>query len=134
MFRETFRSLPSAGPLPVVALESFLLHSRNLIEFFWDGSPSGTILPKDFGAPAARDKDQGFKDLRDAISQLVSHLSWDRVELYELRPQDWRYARLKDIYDGVRAKAERFFAAIPGDHHPWFTAEFFPGEYKHWIA
>ena len=131
MFRETFGSLPATGPIPVVMLETFLVHTRNLIEFFWDGSPGGAILPKDFGAPTARDKDATWQGLRDAISQLVSHLTWDRVD-HELRPQDWSYSRLKDIHDDVRAKAERFFATVPRERHSWFTAEFFPKEYEHW--
>ena len=131
MFRETFGRLPAAGPLPVLVLEAFLVHTRNLIEFFWDGAPSGAILPKDFGAPAARDKDPAFEDLRHSISQLVSHLTWDRVD-HELRPQDWSYSRLQRIHDAINTKAQRFFTAVPRDRHVWFSAEFFPKEFEHW--
>ncbi len=132
MLRKTFTTMPITGPISVVTLETFLVHARNLIEFFWDGSPRGTILPKDFGVPAKRDKDLELKGLRDEISQLVTHLSWDRVEVHELRPQDWGYSRLKEIYDRIQSKATNFFAAVPREGHAWFTADFFPREYENW--
>jgi hypothetical protein len=133
VFRKIFGAVSPDGAIDVVLLEAFLLHARNLIEFFFDGAPSGNILPKDFGAPAARDKDSDMQTLREEINQLVSHLTWQRVTVHELRPQDWSYSRLKRVHDAIRLKAKVFFGAIGEERH-WFTAEAFPEEYKHWAS
>jgi hypothetical protein len=134
IFRTIFQAISSSGPIDVVLLEGFLLHTRNLIEFFFDGAPVGNILPKDFGAPAARDKNSEMQELRSEINQLISHLTWQRVTKHELRPQDWSYSRLNRIYESIQSKARSFFIAIPEDRHSWFTANAFPEEYKHWVS
>ena len=69
----------------------------------------------------------------EEISQLVSHLTWARVDVHELRPQDWSHTRVKAIHDGVRAKAEEFFRALPEERRAWFSSDVFPNEYKHWM-
>jgi len=81
MARTIFASIPPDPPIDIVLLETFLVHIRNLIEFFWDGAPKRAILPKHFGAPLSRDKDPEIKALHEEISQLLSHLTWDRVEV-----------------------------------------------------
>jgi hypothetical protein len=134
MLRTIFGAISSTGPVDVMLLEAFLLHTRNLIEFFFDGAPVGNILPKDFDAPAARDKNSEMQQLRSEINQLVSHLTWQRVTEHELRPQDWSYSRLKRIYDSIQSKARSFFLAIPRERHSWFVATAFPEEYKHWVT
>jgi len=116
----------------VVILEDFLVHTRNLIEFFWDCAPRGAILPKDFGAPARRDKDLEMRTLHEEISQLLSHLTWARVEVHELHPQDWSYERARRIYDAIRGKAETFFKSLPEDRRAWFISDVFPNEYQYW--
>jgi hypothetical protein len=132
MLRTTFKSIPATGPIDVVILESFLVHARNLIEFFYNGAPKRAILPKDFGGPGARDKNATMKGLHDEISQLVSHLTWDRVVIHELRPQDWSHGHLEEIHDAIQAKARATFAAIPSERHAWFTCDPFPDEFRHW--
>jgi hypothetical protein len=134
MLRSTFASLPAHGPIPVVALEGFLLHSRNLIEFFWDCAPKGAILPKDFGAPRRRDKDPTIAKLHDEISQLVSHLTWARVEVHELSPNDWSHQRLTKIWKDIGDKARAFFHAISSEQCRAFSAAPFPEEYRNWIG
>ena len=134
MLRTTFDRIPQTGPIDIIGLEGFLLHARNLIEFFWDGAPKHAILPKHFGAPRRRDKDAAVAALRDEISQLLSHLTWERVEVHERRLQDWSHARLKRIRDDIAQKARAFFQAIPQDRQAWFGAEAFPQEYKQWVA
>jgi hypothetical protein len=131
IFRKIFGAISRSGPIDVVLLEAFLLHTRNLIEFFFNGAPKGNILPKDFGASAGRDKDAEMQELRSEINQLVSHLTWERVTVHELRPQDWSYSRLERTYDSIQSKAKLFFLAIPKERLSWFTAEVFPEEYKH---
>ena len=130
----TFASIAPDSPINVVKLEAFLVHARNLVEFFWNGAPKRAILPKDFGAPSSRDKDPVMKRLHDDISQLVSHLTWDRVEVHELRPQDWSHARLNTIHDSIREKARAFFKAIPGERHAWFSSGVFPNEHRFWTT
>jgi len=132
MLRVTFTRIPLDGPVDVVDLEGFLLHARNLIEFFWDGAPKGAILPKDFGPPKKRDKDAATADLRDEISQLLSHLTWERV-VHERRSSGWTYERLQGIRDAIAKKAQAFFLAIPPDRHAWFDVKAFPQEYRQWM-
>jgi len=132
MLRVTLQYSIQHDALDIVALEAFLLHTRNLLEFFYDGSSTGAILPKDFGAPRARDKSATSADLRDEISQLVSHLTWDRVVKHELRTQDWSNGRLQRIHDDIKVKAAAFFAAIPQDSVEWFSSPAFPHEYRYW--
>jgi hypothetical protein len=134
MLRTAFGRMSPTGPMDVVLLEVFLLHARNLIEFFFDGAPRKSILPKEFGAPAARDKDPATGTLRDDISQLLSHLTWDRVTVHESKRLDWSYRRTKSIHDSIQAKARSFFGSIPKDRQPWFFAAEFPEEYKHWLS
>ena len=134
MIRTIFEAISPDDPILAVNLEGFLLHARNLIEFFFDGAVTRGILPKDFGAPAARDKDDEMKELRDEISQLVSHLTWERVTVHELRGQDWSYDRLSSIYEGIRSKAQAFFSAIPGEGHEWFSTDDFPAESRNWTC
>ena len=112
MLRTTFERVLESGPIEVVTLESFLVHARNLIEFFFDGAGKRAVLPKDFGGPRGWDKDPSMAALRNKISQLVSHLTWDRVTIHELQSQDWSYPRLKDIYDRLRSKAQETFSEI----------------------
>ena len=73
-----------------------------------------------------------MKDLRNDISQLVSHLTWDRVETHEARQLDWSLGRLRDISDQIRGKASAFFKDI-GERQSWFSHDWFPGEYREWI-
>lgn len=129
MFRTTFALFVPTTPASVVDLESYLLHTRNLIEFFWDGAPSGALLPKDFGGAPTRDKDVDFKRTRDDISQFLSHLTWDRVTQ---DPASWSYQRLRAMHDGVRTKARSFFKSVPAEHLVWFGVQAFPNEYVHW--
>ncbi len=133
MLRTTFRAIRKDEPIPIILLEAFLLHTRNLLEFFYDGGPTGAILPKDFGLPANRDKDARVAGLRADISQLVSHLTWQRVTVHELRSQEWSYHRLETIFEAVHAKAKAFFAGLSTIEQGWFSAGEFPDEFKNWI-
>lgn len=132
MLRSTLAQAHLNAPTDAIVLESFLIHARNLIEFFFDGAPKRAVLPKDFGAPSRRDKDQTIKSLHDEISQLVSHLTWDRVTDHETRAQDWGHKRLQDIHDAIRLKAKQFFANIPHERVAWFASARFPHEYGFW--
>jgi hypothetical protein len=129
MFRTTFAQFAPTTPVSIVVLESFLLHARNLIEFFWDGAPKRAMLPKHFGGIATRDKDVDFKTIHSDISQFLSHLTWDRVTR---DPTHWSYDLLRKLHEGVRSKAEAFFAEVPSDRLTWFTTPDFPSEYLKW--
>jgi hypothetical protein len=117
----------------VVMLEGFLVHTRNLIEFFWDCAPKGAILPRDFGAPARRDKDPEIAELHDQISQLLSHLTWARVQVHEPQPPDLGYGRARSVYGAIAAKAEMFFQGLSAEHRGWFSSRAFPDEHRHWL-
>ena len=117
----------------VIMIEAFLVHARNLIEFFWDGSPKGAILPKDFGGPARRDKNPEIAELHDQISQLLSHLTWARVQLHEPDPPDLGYGRGRWVFEAIAGKADTFFKGLPEDRRKWFSAKGFHDEYRHWI-
>lgn len=134
MFRTVYASFPVAGPLDAARLESFLIHTRNLIEFLFDGGPQRAVLPKDFGGCAVRDKSGEMRALRDEISQLVSNLTWDRVTVHEPKVQDWSHARLSRINDLMRKKASEVFGSIPAECHGWFASDAFPNELQHWLG
>ena len=129
MFRSTFTQFNATKPVSVVVLESYLLHARNLIEFFYDGAPKRAMLPKHFGGVTARDKDVSFKTFHSDISQFLSHLTWDRVTR---TPANWNYELLQKIHGGVRSKAQVFFGEVPSDRLNWFTTADFPSEYLNW--
>ena len=131
MLRSIFFRLRGQDP---IVIESFLVHARNLIEFFWDCAPKGAILPKDFGAPAQRDKDPAVAELHDQISQLLSHLTWARVQVHEPDPPDLGYGRGRWIYDAIAKKAAAFFAALSEESRKWFSAKGFVNEYQHWMG
>jgi hypothetical protein len=116
-----------------VLIDGFLVHARNLIEFFWDRAPTGAILPKDFGAPPRRDKNPEVAKLHAEISQLLSHLTWDRVQVHEPDPPDMGYARARWIYDAISGKADSFFRGMSEEQRGWFTSTFFSNEYLHWL-
>ena len=117
----------------VFVVEAFLVHTRNLIEFFWDCAPKGAILPRDFGAPAKRDKDPEIGTLHDQISQLLSHLTWARVQVHEPDPPDLGYARGRWVYEAIASKAATFFKGLSEDRRKWFSAKGFHDEYRHWL-
>jgi hypothetical protein len=128
--RETLHFVRGKSYVSRAMLESYLVHTRNLIEFFFDGATKGAMLPKDFGARSGRDG--SMRALRQEISQLLSHLTWARVDIHELRPQDWSYSRLSKTFDAIRAKAVAFMAELPEEERVWFTCDAFPNEYRHW--
>jgi len=130
MLRSLFLRLRGQDP---IMIESFLVHVRNLIEFFWDCAPKGAILPKDFGAPARRDKDAAVAELHDQISQLLSHLTWARVQVHEPDPPDLGYGRARWIYDAIALKADAFFKGLSEDNRKWFSARGFVNEYQQWM-
>ena len=133
MLRTSLGLMERAG-VSAPILESYLVHARNLIEFFWDGAPRGALLPIDFGAKRNRDKSPEIADLRNEISQLVSHLTWQRVEVHELRTQDWSLDRLKHIFTDVQMKAAEFLGDLPPEKREWFSSDAFPEEYRHWLV
>jgi hypothetical protein len=130
ILRETLHFVRGTSYVQRAMLETYLVHTRNLIEFFFDGAPRGAILPKDFGASPHRDG--SMRSLHTEISQLLSHLTWARVNIHELRPQDWSYTRLSKTFDAVRAKAVAFLAELPEPQRQWFTCDAFPHEFRHW--
>ena len=75
-----------------------------------------------------------MKALRGEISQLVSHLTWDRVTTHEARHQDWSLDRLAALYEHIRVKARETFTSIPEERQEWFATEDFPDEFARWTA
>lgn len=130
IFRETLGFVRGTSYVHRAMLETYLVHARNLIEFFFDGAPRGAILPKDFGVSSHRDG--SLRSLHDEISALLSHLTWARVNTHELQPQDWSFPRLSKTFDAIRAKAVAFLADLPEAERQWFTCDAFPNEFRHW--
>ena len=130
MLRTIYSVLRAQDP---IMIEGFLLHTRNLIEFFWDHASTGAILPKDFGALVARDKDLEIDRLYKEISQLLSHLTWARVQVHEPNPPDLGYGRARQVYDAIGAKAEKFFRALSEEQRSWFSSDAFPNEHSRWL-
>jgi len=130
MLRTIYGHLRGQNP---IMLEGFLVHARNLIEFFWDCAPKGAILPKEFGVSPTRDKNLEIAELHDQISQLLSHLTWARVQVHEPDPPDLGYGRARWLHDAVAEKADAFFNALPEDRRKWFSSRRFPDEYLHWL-
>ena len=112
-----------------VVLESFLLHFRNLIEFFGRPDPRGTDLsirkPESFWADAAnRPADLALTRLRkqdlwakyegtnpSSISKYLQHCTEHRIYA-----KDWP---VSDMYNEIRVAMEEFERLLPDRTRPW---------------
>ena len=113
-----------------VVLESFLLHFRNLIEFFGRPDPRGTDLsiqkPEGFWTDAAnRPADAVLARLRNpdlwakyegtnnpySISKYLQHCTEHRVDA-----KDWA---VSDMYNEIRVAVDEFERLLPDTTRPW---------------
>lgn len=113
-----------------VVLESFLLHFRNLIEFFGRPDPRGTDLsiqkPESFWPDASnRPKDGELTQLRksdlwtkyegatnpDSISKYLQHCTEHRIDA-----KDWPVG---DMYNEIRTTVDEFERLLPDRTRPW---------------
>ena len=103
--------------------EAFLVHYRNLIDFFYErkGRPSdaraadymdGLIVWKPNRPPWVASE-------RERCHKLLAHLTYDRVEYAESDLMTWD--DLEDKTDHLRAEWLAFLAALPPARREWFA-------------
>jgi hypothetical protein len=113
-------------PLINIALETFLLHYRNLRHFLNPRDPvyADDILAEDFFAatvvPPEFEHQPGKRmdDLTTKLNKQLAHLSYTRLD-YEGKPEKkWNASEL------LRAAVEgllRFISSLPSEHKCWFA-------------
>lgn len=100
------------------ALESFLMHARNLLEFLFFGPKRrdrwpDLVIAEDFLErpdewPAVRgEMDPALTDLWDRTGQELMHLTYGRLTVQDKR---WYFLELAEAMNAV---LERFFALVP---------------------
>ena len=112
-----------------VVLESFLLHFRNLIEFFGRPDPRDTYLsiykPEGFWSDAARPSESVFAQLLrpdlwtkyegatnpDSISKYLQHCTEHRIDA-----KDWP---VSEMYNEIRTTVDEFERLLPDRTRPW---------------
>lgn len=134
MFRETARQLEKdkwQGEFHKwVVLESFLLHFRNLIEFFGDPEPRDTDLSIE--RPDSFWTDSATRPAADVLAGLRKHDLWTKYEgannpdsiskylqhctEYRIDAKDWA---VSDMYNELRATVDEFERLLPDRRRPW---------------
>lgn len=133
MLRETARQLEAdkwqGDYHKWLVLEAFLLHFRNLIEFFGRPEPRKSDLsiekPKSFWAASKRPADAVLARLRKpelwtkyegtnnrySISKYLQHCTEHRID-----PNDWA---VSDMYNQLRETVDEFERLLPDKTRPW---------------
>jgi len=134
MFRETARQLEAdkwQGEFHKwVVLEAFLLHFRNVIEFFGRPNPRPTDLsiekPESFWPdPVKRPSEATLAQLRKpdlwntydgaanrfSISKYLQHCTEQRID-----DQDWN---VSEMHNALRATVDEFEQLLPNTSRPW---------------
>jgi len=84
-------------------VESFAIHSRNLIDFLWpEGTKSDHVLAEDFFTEKKKEQwhqhrpamPQNLKDSRIRGHKEIAHLSYDRLNVFGAKKR-WCYAEIE---------------------------------------
>lgn len=107
MFAEMVKSLSTQSPQPGnpqynALVESFVQHTRNLIEFFYpqDGVHSDTIIAKDFFINPNRWEESippWLDNERRDTHLFLAHLTYDRIG----NKKKWDYPKISEYINGV---------------------------------
>ncbi|MBM3774628.1 MAG: hypothetical protein FJW37_05630 [Acidobacteria bacterium] len=101
------------------AQECFLLHFRNLRDFFFgEGKHQDDVLAKHFvdnnWIPS---KPQCFIDTYDIINKCLAHISYERRNL---KP-DWRYEKYEEFARNIERLMEELRANLSEVRKAWFV-------------
>jgi hypothetical protein len=103
----------------VAFLESALLHTRNMIEFFCK-MPGQKITAGDFLPSWTPISTNQFSEANRVLNNWLSHLSWVRVDHDQTLPdQGWDLIPL--VVDLVDLFETAFLANLPSDRETWFS-------------
>ena len=126
-----------SDPAEDAYLESFLLHTRLLRDFFCNKrdlpprrqkcpkcgehfeksrSESDDVLAVDFVAGWVQEETPYLKTLRHPLNKLLAHLTQAR-QPYTLRSYLWEPEK---IYSELRPMIDRFLSSLPDDRKGWF--------------
>ena len=94
-----------------IYLESFLLHSRNLIDFLEDQKDSRDIRCSDFSI-TKKTVNLPTHNSKNEIQKFLSHISWTRVT--KTRPE-WKFPKIKQA---IAKELQLFFKALPDNYFP----------------
>jgi len=121
MFNEMVKSLStqpreSGNPKYNALVESFVQHTRNLIEFFYP--PNNVHLDTLIAPHFFLDRDQWEKDIpgwlddvRTRSHKLLAHLTYDRVLEYK-DDKEWEYIKISEHLNSV---FDEFLKKVPQD-------------------
>jgi hypothetical protein len=113
------------GMLKNMALESFLLHFRNLRAFLCPSMQTCSdddIVASDFlGEPVARDVVLSSPFLKDKkrLDKMLAHLSYSRETHIQAGEDGWLAL---DMKNQVFSEHRKFLASLPADRAGWFYA------------
>jgi hypothetical protein len=104
---------PLEKPLYNALVESFVQHTRNLIEFFYpqDNVHSDTIIAKDFFPDQAKWKETIPKELdeeRADAHKFLAHLTYDRLK----NKKNWDFTKISKCLNSV---LDKFLKEVPQD-------------------
>jgi len=121
MFNEMVKSLLTQSPQPGnpqynALVESFVQHTRNLIEFFYPPSNvhSDTIIVTHFFSDQnkwEKDIPGWLDDVRTRAHKLLAHLTYDRVLEYK-DDKEWEYTKISEHLNSV---FDEFLKIVPQD-------------------
>jgi hypothetical protein len=109
--------------LTCALLESFLLHTRVLHDFFYKKRTRDDVIASDFVPDWERvrpplDPYLSDPDRRTRLDKALAHLSLKRVE-YEVREKKWN---VDAICAAIEAPMKRFLASLSPEVGAWFKA------------
>ena len=106
------------GPLNNATLESFTVHARVLLEFFFGDKPrADDVVADDYlGGQGNWTELRGemppiLADLRDRVGTEVAHSTFARLAVTP-EEKGWRFVEIAQAFEGV---VQRFLRAVPGD-------------------
>jgi len=121
MFNEMVKSLSSQPPEPGnpqynALVESFVQHTRNLIEFFYPPNKVhlDTLIAPDFFLDRdqwGKDISEWLDDVRIRANKLLAHLTYDRVLKYK-DDKGWEYFEITEHLNSIFAE---FLEKVPQD-------------------
>ncbi|MBI3838808.1 MAG: hypothetical protein HY288_12860 [Planctomycetia bacterium] len=103
-----------------MVLESFLVHTRVLRDFFWRGrSRPDDVVAGDFVGGWKMPSDSEYSYLfshKDRLDKALAHLTTARVT-YDSEGKGWA---IREIENEIEPMIERFLRELPEDRRYWF--------------
>lgn len=122
MFNEMVKTLSTqpgypGNPKYNALVESFVQHTRNLIEFFYPPGNvhSDTIIATHFFSEKTqwkKDIPKWLDDVRIKANKLLAHLTYDRVTEYK-DDKGWEYDKIIEISEHLNSLFAEFLKKVP---------------------